>query len=258
VRSRGCGPRCSASTTRSHGLVTVLEGPSATAHAFERYSDLAASTPAPTSTDYPADQVESMRVVGHTEVGSGTEFEIAIRSTIDRRLQGDGSVRTVETVQDVSFLTEEDRQTWIQLGRPDIPQQGDVTAAVAPVDNGFNIDAISTDPATLLEALRSGEIADPPPGDDQTFLLIADLLTEPGLSAEQRAALYQAAGSLDGVRFLEAATDPLGRTGEAFSLTGDGEETVVVVDPQTAAPLATEVLQNDRPIQWTAFDAPQG
>jgi hypothetical protein len=238
------------------GLVTVVERPSATAAAFERYSEIAASTPAPSTADYPADRVETMRIAGHTEVGSGAEFQVAIRSTIDRRLQDDGSVRTTETVRDVSFPTELDRQTWVELGKPGIPQQGDVTTTTVPLDNGFNVDAISTDPATLLDALRSGKVADRPPGDDQTFLLIADLLTQPGLSSGQRAALYRAAGSLDGVRFIDAYTDPLGRVGQAFSLTGDGRETILVVDPKTAAPLATEVLQDSQPIQWTAFDAP--
>lgn len=238
------------------GLVLVIQRPSATAAAFERYSEIAASISPPTATDFPADRVESMRIVGHTEVGSGAEFQVAIRSTIDRRLQEDGSVRAVETVREVSFPTEMDRQTWVELGMPGIPQRGDVTAATVPLDNGFNVEAISTDPVTLLDALRSGEVADRPPGDDQTFLLIADLLTQPGLSSEQRAALYRAAGSLDGVNFLDAYTDPLGRVGQAFSLTGDGEETILVVDPQTAAPLATEVLQDNKPIQWTAFDDP--
>jgi hypothetical protein len=238
------------------GLVTVLERPSATAAAFERYSDIAASTPAPTTTDYPADRVESMRIAGNVEVGSGAEFRVAIRSTIDRQLQKDGSVRTIDTVQDVSFPTELDRQTWVELGRPDIPKKRDVTAATGPIDNGFNVDAISTDPATLLDALRSGKVADRPPGDDQTFLLIADLLTQPGLSSEQRAALYRAAGALDGVEFHDSYTDPLGRVGQAFSLAGDGEETILIVDSQTAAPLATEVLQENQPIQWTAFDVP--
>lgn len=239
-------------------VVTVLERPSATAAAFDRYSEIAGSTPAPTSTDYPADRVETMRIAGHVEVGSGSEFRVAVRSTIDRRLQQDGSVRTVETVRDVSFPTELDRQTWVELGKPDIPKEGDVTTATVPVDNGFSVDAVSTDPASLLEALRSGKVADRPPGDDQTFMLIADLLTQPGLSSEQRAALYRAAGSLDGVEFLDSYTDPLGRVGQAFSLVGDGEETILIVDPETAAPLATEVLQDNNPIQWTAFDAPAG
>jgi hypothetical protein len=238
------------------GLVTVLERPSATAAAFERFSDIAASTPPPTATDYPADRVESMRIAGHVEVGSGAEFRVAIRSTIDRQLEKDGSVRTIETVQDVSFPTELDRRTWVELGRPDIPKKGDVTTATAPIDNGFNVDAISTDAATLLDALRSGDVADRPPGDDQTFLLIADLLTQPGLSSEQRAVLYRAAGSLDGVEFHDSYTDPLGRVGQAFSLADDGEETILIVDPYTAAPLATEVLQDNQPIQWTAFGAP--
>ena len=237
-------------------LITLVERPSATAAAFERYSDVAASTPAPTTTDYPADRVETMRTAGHVEIGSGAQFQITIRSTIDRQLQPDGSVRTVETVRDVSFPTELDQQTWVELGKPYIPQQRDVTATTVPLDNGFNVDAISTDPATLLDALRSGEVADRPPGDDQTFLLIADLLTQPGLSSRQRAALYRAAGSLDGVRFIDAYTDPLGRAGQAFSLTADGRETILVVDPATAAPLATEVLQDNQPIQWTAFGAP--
>jgi hypothetical protein len=240
------------------GLVTVLERPSATAAAFDRYSDIAASTPAPTSRHYPADRVETMRIAGHVEVGSGAEFRVAVRSTIDRRLLDDGSVRTVETVRDVSFPSELDRQTWVELGKPDIPETGDVTTATVPIDNGFNVDAISTEPATLLDALRSGKVADRPPGDDQTFLLIADLLTQPGLSSAQRAALYRAAGSLEGVRFLDSYADPLGRVGQAFSLTGDGEETILVVDPRTAAPLATEVLQDNHPIQWTAFDSPPG
>jgi hypothetical protein len=238
------------------GTVTVLQRPSATAAAFERYSNLAASTPAPTTEAYVADRVETMRVIGHTEIGSGAEFEIMVRSTIDRQLQDDGSVRTVETVHDVSFVSDEDRQTWIELGRPAIPEKGDVKTATAPVNNGINTGAISTDPTALLEALRSGEIADHPPGDDQTFLLIADLLTHPGLSSDQRSALYQAAASLDGVNYLGAHLDPLGRVGEAFSLVGEGEETIIVVDPETGAPLSTEMLQDGHPIEWTAFDTP--
>src|SRR4051794_8243251 len=46
----------------------------------------------------------------------------------------------------------------------------------------FDPTAVSTDPDQLLAALRSGEVAPWSTGDDQTFLLIGDLLAQPGLS----------------------------------------------------------------------------
>jgi hypothetical protein len=90
-----------------------------------------------------------------------------------------------------------------------------------------------TDPAALLAAIE-----DRLDGGEKTgtapFLSVLYLLSEvddPGL----RAAGYQALALIPGLTNVGAATDALGRDGQAVAVTAEGITTQAVIDPQTAA-----------------------
>jgi hypothetical protein len=179
----------------------------------------------------------------------------SIRSSIATDVLPDGSEKRTETINDVSFASDADRATWLEVGRPNLPTVGDVqTQTLTPMQAAwFDAAAVSTDTNELLAALANDSIVERRPGIDQEFLLIGELLAQPGLTAAQRASLYRAAASLDGVELLGPTTDPVGRGGEGFAVTAGNDRAVLIFDPVTAAPLATEEYIDGQLVQWFAF-----
>ena len=85
-------------------------------------------------------------------------------------------------------------------------------------------------------------------------MTVRDMLLSPVAPPALRAALYQVAAGLPGVRFLGAETDRLGRHGLAVGLS-HGDDTharaseVMVFDPDTGLLLQSEERALD-PVQW--------
>jgi hypothetical protein len=82
------------------------------------------------------------------------------------------------------------------------------------------------------------------------------MVTDMPLSPAQRAAAYRMLAALPGVRSLGRVTDPAGRRGTAVALTSrtsaaGTEASVLIVDPRTGLPLASEV-RVVRPARLTA------
>jgi hypothetical protein len=235
--------------------VVIWPRPSASAKALDGLQQVSSVHPPPTDADFPASTTEALYPKGYTDARTGRTFTILVRARIDTKSLGDGSFRSEQTVRDASFLSEGDRQTWVDAGRPPILQPGDRLSDTASAAADFDPTAVSTDPDQLLAALRSGEVAPWSTGDDQTFLLIGDLLAQPGLSTAQRSALYHAAASLNGVELLGDQVDPLGRPGVGISVATDDRESVIIFDADTGQPLATEIFTNDQLNEWFAFDS---
>jgi len=135
----------------------------------------------------------------------------------------------------------------------------------------FDLRALPTDTQALLDALRSGSPVRRPSGDDQTFLLIGELLFAQGnASPELRSALFEVAAELQRVELVGDVADPLGRPGVALAVDGVSSRTQLVFDPETAELLAIELypLGGDGSVgpvgSWTAsypavvVDSPPG
>jgi hypothetical protein len=187
--------------------------------------------------------------------GSAETYSLRIRSSITTEVHPDSSVERTEVIEDVSFASDPDRDTWVELGRPELPQAGDVRTQTLSAKQAawFDASAVSTNTDELLANLANGSIVERTPGADQEFLLIGELLAQPGLTAEQRASLYRAAGQLDGIELLGPTTDPVGRGGEGFAITIGNRRAVIVFDPINAAPLATEDYTDGQLVGWNAF-----
>lgn len=198
----------------------------------------------------------------NVDVQTEATYLLDIRSSIDTATKADGSSVRTETIRSIEFPAPEDEATWEAQGAPALPQPGDVTTDHFSTKEGwYNPDAISEDPVETLAALRSGQVSDQGPGDDQVFLLMGELLAEPTLTTGQRSALFGAAGMLEGVQAIGDHSDPLGRRGEAFALEQDGHKTILTFDPANGTPLAAEYLYVGSGaadvLNWIAFEGTQ-
>jgi hypothetical protein len=239
---------------------TLLALPKASppAEALDRLAQVAGQTAPPDARSFPAGQMQTFHLQAETHLGldgSAQTYSLLIRSSITTRVHADGSVERTDVLQDVGFASDSDRDTWVELGRPELPHAGDVHTETLSAKQAawFNASAVSTDTEQLLANLANGSIAERTPGTDQEFLLIGELLAQPGLTAEQRASLYRAAGQLDGIELLGPTTDPVGRGGDGFAITIGNRRVVIVFDPTTAAPLATEDYTDGQLVGWNAF-----
>jgi hypothetical protein len=207
-------------------------------------------------------RIEEQYPLGRTVLPSGQTFTVIIRSTVTRTLASDGSLTLTEIYRSVSFATEDDRATWESMGSPTIPAPGDRRVEhLTPRDaEWFDVAAISTDSDLLLDQLEDGSVAPRYPDSSELFILIGNLLAEPGVGPAQRTSLYRAAASLEGVEALGSLSDPLGRIGEGYELADEGRTEVLIFDPDTGQPLAASTYAagsvTGQPSDWMAFEYP--
>jgi hypothetical protein len=236
----------------------VLPQRSSPAAALDRLAQVAGQIAPPDAGSFPAGQMEVLRQSVETHISPDNTYDtytLFIRSSITTDVLSDGGEKRTETIRDVSFASNADRATWVEVGRPDLPKIGDVQRQMLTPKQAawFDAAAVSADTNELLTALANDSIVERRPGTDQEFLLIGELLAQPGLTADQRASLYRAAASLDGVEQLGPTSDPVGRGGEGFAVTAGNDRAVLIFDPITAAPLATEEYIDGQLVQWYAF-----
>lgn len=155
----------------------------------------------------------------------------------------DGSGRILSTAGAVTFLTEQDRATWIAARSPDLC--ADVCEGQTQ-DELFgpgellyeNYADLPRDPEELLERIESRELIGGPSGDWETFAIIGDLLRETSLQPQERAALYQVAAELPGVELVGRVMDGAGRPGVAVAYTRTNTDAPsrheLIFDPTTA------------------------
>jgi hypothetical protein len=95
-------------------------------------------------------------------------------------------------------------------------------------------------PAALRRRLLTGKVEGGPPGADEAFTQVGDLLRETDASPALRAALYRAAAGLRGVKFLGNVTDKLGRHGLALAIDSHGFRHELIFSARTAALLGSQ------------------
>jgi hypothetical protein len=178
---------------------------------------------------------------------------------------GDAELRE-RRAGELQFLSEEERERWIQLGRPELeaktPFSGILVGLPArgwydgPLDLPSDADAIYEQ----FEEDAESDTRDPGIPFDVHFTRgmfqhFSDVLREARASPEQRAAAYEALARVPGVILVGETTDRLGRRGVAVAIDIlDNEPTdflfrhLLVFDPETADLLEEriEVLPGNR------------
>jgi hypothetical protein len=131
----------------------------------------------------------------------------------------DGSGRIAETNTDPVFPTPADRAHWVAGGSPSL--------AIQPDDSRFgkgglsdgpgaSLATLTTDPARLARLLSGRQIEGGPPGPAEDFVQVGDLFRETDAPPALRAALFQVAARIPGVRVVRGVTDHDGRPGIAL------------------------------------------
>jgi hypothetical protein len=199
---------------------------------------------------------EQLRREGFAPVGVGGTFDLVTRLRVSTWVAPDGSAFRREEVVSSDFASEADRLGWIEAGRPEleVPRVHEFPPGEGPV-----IDAgqLPEDPDALLAALRSGAVVEGPPGDDQAFVVIGEILAQGVAPSETRSALFEAAARLEGVSLVGTVRDPLGRTGTGIEAGTVNSRTRLVFDSDSAQLLAIEIYQirpdgGEEPSSWTA------
>jgi hypothetical protein len=178
---------------------------------------------------------------------------------------GDARLRE-RSVGDLQFLSEEERERWIELGRPELEAKTPFSGILAgipprawyegPLDLPSDADAIYEQ----FEQDAQGDTREPGVPFDvhvrtAMFHHFSDVLREARATPEQRAAAYEALARVPGLTLVGEVTDRLGRPGVAVGLdVVDNEPSgflyryVLVFDPKTADLLEErrEVLPGNR------------
>lgn len=188
--------------------------------------------------------------------GVDVSFDRITRLSISTWLALDGSGFRRERVVWSRFASEADRIAWIEADRPSFElDRGYPLSPGQP--HIHDVAGLPADPDRLLELLRSGAVVERPSGDDQVFIAIGELLAQGVAPPDVRAALFEVAARLEGVRLVGDVRDPLERPGTGVSLEGPTYDTRLVFDPDSAQLLAIELYETDaeateRPTSWTA------
>ncbi len=122
-----------------------------------------------------------------------------------------------------------------------------MVATAGPSNSLFFLDlsGLPTDPAELKARIESREIEGGPPGDAETFTIIADLLRETYAPPALRAALYMIAAELPGVELIGQTKDPAGRDGIAVAYANAGARHELIFDPDTSVMLGERFVVTD-------------
>jgi hypothetical protein len=164
----------------------------------------------------------------------------------------DGSGRIRETLGELIFLSEADREAW---------EAGDFTPYALNEDFGpgglepqFANASLPTDVDLLREEVRQRAAASHPwpRTDSQMFVVIGDLLRDPLTPPAVRAALFEVAAGLPGIKLLGEMADRIGRPGVAvamteFPFTPWHRQEIIIFDP------ATSVLLEERTVALASY-----
>lgn len=167
-------------------------------------------------------------------------------------MAADGSGQIRETVGDLIFLSEADREAW---------EAGDFTPYALNEDFGPGAlepqlanASLPTDVDLLRDEVRERAAASHPwpRTDSQMFVVIGDLLRDPLTPPAVRAALFEVAASLPWIELLGEMDDRIGRPGvavamAAFPFTPFHRQEIIIFDP------ATSVLLEERTVSLAPY-----
>jgi hypothetical protein len=150
----------------------------------------------------------------------------------------------------LQFLTEQERERWIRLGRPELEAKTPFSGILAGIPDGAWYDGpldLPADAGAVYEEFEKDAEADHgQPGapvdvdvGGSMFLHFSDVLREARATPEQRATAYEALARVPGVVLIGETTDRFGRRGVAVAMDFLDNEPflfrhVLVFDPATA------------------------
>ena len=179
-------------------------------------------------------------------------FSVLMPSVREAWIGIDGSGRLLTKNGTPRFLSDKDRAVWEAAGRPDLGanQTSDEAFPAAAPDQGglyyMDLSQLPSDVDALRAKIESREIEGGPPGDAETFTIIADMLRETYASPALRAALYQIAADLHGIQLIGSVKDPAGRGGLAVAYSNAGQRHELIFDPDTSVMLGERYVVTDR------------
>jgi hypothetical protein len=223
----------SASLTGSNDGTT----PTALAAVLSRVADAAAHRPPPTLRpgQYLYTKSIGTEISDTYDVGVNHQQYFAVVLPIVRQIwvARDGSGRIVEWYGTPRFVTPHDRQVWIASGRPALG--GDqLSSTRLSAGSSLDLASLPTDPSKLRKLIEERHIEGGPPGNNETFTIIGDMLRETYAPPKLRAALFQVAAALPNVR-LFGHTTWTPRRGIAIGYISDGFRNELAFDPRTSA-----------------------
>lgn len=184
-------------------------------------------------------------------------YDLITRSRVSTWVAADGSAVRRKEVLRSGFASDADRATWAAIGGPGPTPPGvDTSRSTNAI---HDVRGLPTEPGALLGALRSGAVADRPPGDDQVFILIGEILAQGVAPPELRSGLFEVAARLDGIALVGEVEDPRGRSGTAVELTTANSRIRLVFDADAVQILAIEVYATvtdggEQLSWWTAVE----
>ena len=187
-------------------------------------------------------------------------FSLLLRKVEERWIDSEGGGRLLVTPKSPAFPSERDKERWIEAGRPlgDAAESDETLTAsqlMRAVDPALrNVEQLPAEPDELERLVGDVAARSDVPRNVKSFELVAQLLAQPSLRPEVRAALFEVASRIPGIENLGATTDPRGRRGEAVAIRSDysGARTreLLIFDPGTARVLASRIELLD-PVTFT-------
>jgi hypothetical protein len=245
-------------------LAVVVAAPSgggdpSTLPALARVAQAAAAQ-APPDLGLPYMYVKTREEVTSGTAANGQYWEVSEPHVREEWIAEDGSGRVRTVTEPPRFLTPKDREAWEAAGRIPFLAHGwsggeseqDVPAGhfTETLYGGVELAELPTDPEELaswledMVRIESKGSSNGFPHSVKVLTLVGDLLRYPVATPELRAALYEAAGLIPGVRYLGATTDQIGRPGVAIGAesANSGRPTLysLIFDPETSQVLADE------------------
>ncbi len=162
----------------------------------------------------------------------------------------DGSGLLRESFGTATFTSAADRSLCDAMPKGAISQPGTSSLWFAQhcfsIGPNNDVNALSTDPGTLLAQMRRADGGPRSAGED--FVHVGDFLRETDARPALRAALYRATALIPGVRLLGTVRDHLGRSGLGAAYRNHE----LIFNPRTAVLMAEQTLGGPG---WTVYRA---
>lgn len=182
--------------------------------------------------------------------GNSQSFSVLVPRTRELWVAPDGSGRIREAAGNPVFLGERDRANWQAAGSPPLGQA--INRDFGPGGLTYeDFTQLPPDPEALAAVIRRrATIPSGPPVDIEMFIVVGDILREPGVPPELRAALYKVAAKINGVELIGNVADRSGRPAVAVAMTtsywGAKQRLTLIFDPITSALLSEEKVLLER------------
>jgi type II secretory pathway pseudopilin PulG len=180
----------------------------------------------------------------NTAVTGGRSFAFMVPYVREIWLRRNGTGWLHQVGGTPRFLTEHDRQAWIDAGRPEL-DSGSMDTILqnsdGPTPPMASLD-LPTDPDALFAKLQHDAAGYGDRMHAEMFVMIGDDLRENYTTPAQRAALFEAAARIPGITLVEGTRDGAGRLADAVAIddSANRERQALLFDPQTRALLGEE------------------